>query len=305
NPRIIDLNQTVLDLRNMFKRLIGENIELIVNTSELHPRIFIDPNQLDQILTNLVVNARDALQGFGNIIIETDFTETFEMMTFPGQTLSAGKYAVLSISDNGIGMDEATMAQIFEPFFTTKSENRGTGLGLSTVYGIVEQNQGGISVYSEQSRGTTFRIYLPAKEESAHEVGRKKSVNLIPEGDETIMVVEDEQVLLNLTVTMLHKIGYRVLAFSSPLEAIAAAKNDRVTFDMILSDVIMPHINGSSMVEEILKIRPGVKYLFMSGYTPEIIATKGILHKDSPLVEKPFDMLHLAARIREILDKNE
>lgn len=303
-PRIINLNKTISNLQTMLKRLIGENIELIFHPGPENTNVLMDPAQLDQILANLVVNSRDAIESAGQILIEIDVIETEEMVTYPGQKISAGRYAVLTLSDNGSGMSHATQMQIFEPFYTTKPEGKGTGLGLPTVYGIVEQNHGGISVFSEENIGTTMKIYLPTCIENSQNFDPKIKSSAPLMGHETILVVEDEFQLLRLTKSMLEKLGYHVISFNSPLEAFAAVKDQQIAFDLILSDVVMPNMNGPKMIDQILAIRPESRYIFMTGYAPEIIS-KHIVKDSVIIIEKPFSLFDLSRKIREALDQEK
>lgn len=303
SPRQIGLNETVGNLQSMLKRLIGENIQLSFNPCKIEPCIVMDPSQLDQILANLVLNAKDAIKNSGKIQIETDITETEEMVTNPGQTISAGQYAVLSVSDNGSGMSQTIQLQIFEPFFTTKPEGKGTGLGLSTVYGIVEQNRGGLSVFSEEGIGTTFRIYLPLlQEKNGHDVNLIEATD-VKLGHGKVLLVEDEKALIRLVKSMLEKLGYQVHAFSSPIDALAAVKNNACEFDLVLSDVVMPDMNGPELIEKILAIKPECRVMFMSGYAADAISQHLKMARSIPLIEKPFDLSTLSKKIRAVMDK--
>jgi CheY-like chemotaxis protein len=294
----------ISNLQAMLKRLIGENIELSFKPCKEDPAIVMDPSQLDQILANLVLNAKDAINSIGKIQIETDITETEEMVTYPGQKIASGKYAVLSVSDNGAGMSQAIQLQIFEPFFTTKPEGKGTGLGLSTVYGIVEQYHGGVSVFSEEGSGTTFRLYLPLFEKTNEDCSAVSEKLSIHSGCGKILLVEDEKALIRLIKSMLEKLGYQVHAFSSPVDALSAVKSNEIEFDLVLSDVVMPMLNGPELIEKILAIRPESRVMFMSGYAADVISKHLKMVRSIPLIEKPFDISTLSRKVKEVMNEN-
>jgi CheY-like chemotaxis protein len=264
----------------------------------------IDPGQIDQILANLCVNARDAIAGVGRITIGTD-SETFDeayCVDHPG--VLPGKYILLTVSDNGCGMDEETQSHLFEPFFTTKEMGKGTGLGLATVYGVVKQNNGSISVNSEPGKGTTFRIYLPqhrTKEVSQPEMETRGPTE---RGHETILLVEDEPAILEMTTMMLERAGYAVLAAGTPGEAIRFATEHVGVIHLLMTDVVMPEMNGRDLAKNILSVYPRLKCLFMSGYTADVIAHRGTLDEGINFIEKPFSKAELAAKVREVLDRD-
>lgn len=301
-PKVVDLNETIEGMLKMLRRLIGENINLRwLPGSNLWP-VKIDPSQLDQILANLCVNARDAIADVGEVTIETHNTTCDEEYCALHPEFAPGDYVLFAVSDSGCGMDRETMARIFEPFYTTKGIDRGTGLGLATVYGAVRQSHGLISVYSELGRGTTFKIYLPRQvEEEASSRGPQPAVALAEHAHETILLVEDEPAILHMTSTILEKRGYVVLAASSPSEAIRLAESYPRRIDLLLTDVVLPEMNGPDLAERLLSARPGLKCLFMSGYTGDAITHHGILKDGVRFIQKPFSHSELATRIRAIL----
>lgn len=301
-PRILDLNQTVEGMLKMLRRLIGEDISLSwVPGEEIWP-IKIDPSQIDQIMANLCVNARDAISGVGSIIIETRKVIIVKEYTGHHQGILPGEYVLLSVSDNGCGMDRDILNRLFEPFFTTKEVGKGTGLGLSTVYGIVKQNNGSINVYSEPGVGTTFKIYLPRHEISADDMQGEDSAAHIPTGNEKILLVEDEPSILDMSRMMLERLGYRVLTATMPGDAIRLAKEHTGEIQLVITDVVMPEMNGRDLVKNLISDYPGLKHLFISGYSSSIIAHHGILDNGANFIQKPFSLQALASKVREALD---
>lgn len=300
-PKVIDLNQTVAGMLNMLLRLIGEDIDLAWLPGKGLWPIKIDPSQIDQILANLCVNARDAISGVGKITVETGNCTFDEEYCSIHSGFVSGQYLKIGVSDNGSGMDKETVSHIFEPFFTTKGVNKGTGLGLATVYGIVKQNNGFINVYSELEQGTTIKIYLP------RHVGTKnlEQVEFTTKhdacGDETILLVEDEPTILKMTTAMLQLLGYAVLAAGTPIEAIRLAGEYAGEIHLLLTDVIMPGMNGRVLTEKLLANRPKMKCLFMSGYTANVISHHGVLDDGVHFIQKPFAKRELAAKIRQAL----
>ena len=301
SPRVLDLNGTVAGMLKMLQRLIGEDIHLEwLPGTELWP-VRIDPSQIDQILANLSVNARDAIAGVGKVAIETKnvFIDKTLCVDHPGMV--PGEYVLLAMSDDGCGMDREIQGKLFEPFFTTKGVGKGTGLGLSTVYGIVKQNDGFIAVESEPDQGTTFRIYLPrhiGKNEQAGTEGAQASV--LP-GHETVLVVEDEPALLELSKLMLEKQGYRVLFAGTPGEAIRLAGEHAGEIHLLLTDVVMPEMDGRTLARKMLSLYPNLKRLFMSGYSADVIAHRAVLDEGAFFIQKPFSVKELAAKVREAL----
>ena len=304
-PKVLDLNETVEGMLKMLRRLIGEDINLAwLPGTGLWP-VRIDPSQIDQILANLCVNARDAILEPGNIVVETGNC-TFDAEYCAGHAgFVTGEYARLTVSDNGCGMDKHTLAHIFEPFFTTKGVGQGTGLGLATVYGAVKQNNGFINAYSEPSRGTTFSIYLPRHLDDAWQAPAEETVERALQGDETILLVEDEPTLLRLTTTMLQHLGYTVLATDRPGEAIRLAGEYGGQIHLLLTDVIMPQMNGRDLAERLGKNRPDMKCLFMSGYTANVISHHGVLDAGVNFIQKPFSKHDLALKIRMAFGRSQ
>ena len=299
-PKVLDLNTMVEGMLKMLKRLIGEDIDLSWAPGANLWAVKIDPGQIDQLMMNLCVNARDAIDGVGKITIETGAT-SFDAEHNAGQwDIQPGDYVTLIVSDNGCGMDAETKAKIFEPFFTTKDVNRGTGLGLATVYGIVKQNDGFINVYSEPGQGTTFKIYL-RRHNGTEAVAEREAPSAAPAGGhETVLLVEDEQAILKMTATMLERQGYTVLTASTPGEAIELAqKHDSIR--LLITDVIMPGMNGQVLAEKLGRIHPEMKCLYMSGYTANVIAHHGVLDEGIHFIQKPFSRATLAAKVREAL----
>lgn len=299
-PRVLDLNDTVEGMLKMLRRLIGEDIELRwLPCGGLWP-VLMDPSQVDQILANLCVNARDAITDVGLVTIETDNVDFDEDDCAGRPGFTPGSYVRLSVSDTGCGMDQETLRRIFEPFFTTKEPGKGTGLGLATVYGIVKQNQGFVNVYSEPGNGTTFAIYLPRTSGRVDEPDARADAPVTSGHGETVLLVEDEEAILTLTSAMLTRLGYRVLTAATPGEAerIAAAN----TLDLVISDVVMPDMNGRDLIDRLRRGRPDVKHLFMSGYTSDIIAHRGIVDGHTRFLQKPFTLSTLAAAVRAALD---
>jgi len=301
-PKIVDLNGLISFSRKMLSRVIGEDIQLEFIPGMDLGSIKVDPNQIDQILINLTVNARDAMPNGGKLIIKTsNFTldeNCFELYS----EAEAGKYAILTVMDSGCGMDDKTKSRIFEPFFTTKEKGKGTGLGLSTVYGIVKQNKGFINVQSDPGIGTSFNIFIPCAEGEPVSI-MKPTVNALPKCEETVLVVEDEKALLNLMEKLLTKQGYHVLASNSPGDAIELCKKNQEKIHLVLTDVVMPLMNGMELYEKIKCIKHDIKVLYMSGYMGDIITNHGVLEEGASFIQKPFTMESLAKKVREILDK--
>ncbi len=301
-PEILDLNETVEGMLKLLRRLIGEDIDLAWMPGARIGPVKMDPAQIDQILANLCINARDAIAGVGKIVIETQGVVYDDAFCAEHRGFSPGDYVMLAVSDNGSGMDKTTREKIFEPFFTTKGLGKGTGLGLATVYGIVKQNEGFINVYSEPERGSTFKIYLPRHAASSVQESQASHAPPNLDGDETILVVEDEILNLQLMELMLGSYGYQVLAASTPGEALRTARGHAGKIHLLLTDLIMPEMNGRDLSRELTSLCPDVKCLYMSGYTGNIIVHQGILDEGVQFIQKPFSMLGLAVKVREILD---
>ncbi|WP_129126451.1 hybrid sensor histidine kinase/response regulator [Geomonas oryzae] len=303
SPKVVDLNDQIGDTIAMLKRLIGEETELVwLPQKELWP-VLMDPSQLNQLLANLCVNARDALAGSGKVVIETANISLDRTYCQEHPDFHPGDYVSLTVTDNGCGMEKETVERIFEPFFTTKGPGMGTGLGLSTVYGIVKQNQGTIHVYSEPGQGTSFAIYLQRHSGEEMPVGVEASEEPPQGKEETILVVEDEPEILRMTTDMLKLQGYRTIAASSPEEALNAAEQHPGEIDLLLTDVIMPGMNGRALADRLLAARPGLKCLYMSGYTADAISQHGVLDPDVKYIQKPFNMKALARKVREVLSE--
>lgn len=302
-PKVINLNNTVEAMLKILVRLIGENIELVWRPYPALDNIKIDPGQVDQILTNLLVNARDAIAGeSGKISIETMNVVFDEMYCAEYLDVFPGEYVMLSVCDNGCGMDKETRANIFEPFFTTKDYGKGTGLGLATVYGIVRQNNGFINVYSEPGAGTSFRIYLRKYLEADIEPRSELTVINTITGSETILVVEDEKIILELGRSILERFGYNVLPASNPVEAMRIAESHAGKIHLLVTDIVMPGMNGLDLSERLVSINPDIKTVFMSGYTADIISHNGILETGVNIIQKPFTVKELALTVRKVLD---
>ena len=285
----------------MLRRLIGEDIDLAwLPGTNLWP-VKMDPSQIDQILANLCVNARDAIAGVGKVTIGTGNTAFDEVYCTNHAGFLPGEYVLLSVSDDGCGMDKETLAHIFEPFFTTKDASKGTGLGLSTVYGIVKQNNGFINVYSEPGKGTSTKIYLPRHAGQAVE-DRKEEIVEIPKGrGEKVLVVEDEQAILKMATNMLELLGYTVLAAHTPAEAIRLAEEHAGEIHLLMTDIVMPEMDGRDLSVRLQSLYPSIKNLFMSGYTSNLIAHRGVLDEGVAFIQKPFSMKDLAVKVQEVL----
>lgn len=302
NTVLLDLNQTVQGMLRMLERLIGENIEISWIPYKEPVILKIDPTQIDQILANLCVNARDAIKTTGNIMIETNIIDVDENFKNKHINAVSEKYAVLIVTDNGIGMTNEIKESLFEPFFTTKELGKGTGLGLSTVYGIVKQNKGFIDVCSEVGFGSSFKIYLPLANEQKSEEEDTVIVENIKKGTETIMLVEDEKMLLEMTTDMLRLQGYNVIPVISSEEALTLAKKYNDKIDLMITDIVMPILNGKELADETLKFKKDLKILYVSGYTANVIEEHGIFDKDINFLQKPFTMSALINKVQEILN---
>ncbi len=302
-PKVLDMNEVVESMFKMLRRLIGEDIDIAwLPESRLWP-IKIDPSQVEQILANLCINARDAIFGVGKVTIETHkITLDKSYAADHGETF-AGDYVLLTVSDDGCGMDKETLSNIFEPFFTTKGVNEGTGLGLATVYGIVKQNNGFINVYSEPGKGTTFRIYLPRHGGDVEKTVPETASPIPVSQGEIILLVEDENSIRIMGQMMLEKLGYEVFSAETPQEAISLASKHRGEIHLLITDVVMPGMNGRDMAEHLKRLYPALKTLFMSGYTANIIAHRGILEEEVHFIQKPFSMIELGQKVRDVLEK--
>ena len=301
-PRALDLNHTVSRMLKMLRRLLGEDLDLVWRPQAGLWPVSMDPAQVDQLLTNLCVNARDAIAGVGKVTIET-VNRTVDADYCAGHAgVTPGDYVLLAVSDDGCGIDEETRSHVFEPFFTTKGLGQGTGLGLAMVYGVVKQNSGFVNVYSEPGQGTTFSLYFPRH---AGQAGQARVVDATPPapgGQETILLVEDEPSILKATQRMLERRGYTVVATNSASEAIRIAREHSGELHLLLTDVIMPEMNGRDLARNVLAIHPGVRPLYMSGYPAGVVAHRNVLDDGVSFLQKPFSIDVLAAKVREVLD---
>ncbi len=303
-PKIINLNHTIEGMLKMLNRLIGEDIDLLWRPKEHLWSVKIDTSQIDQILANLCVNARDAIKDIGKVTIETDNICFDEEYCRRHQGFIPGEFVLIAFSDNGCGMDKETSNKLFEPFFTTKSRGKGTGLGLAIIYGIIKQNNGFVNVYSELGQGTTFKLYLPRHNQSEKQesvVVKEKS----RKGVETILVVEDETSILEVTQTMLERLGYTVLTASTPKAAIETGNACNQKIDLLITDVVMPSMNGRELAKKMHHLFPEMKVLYMSGYTANVIAHRGILDEGLYFINKPFSKNDISLKVRQILDAND
>ncbi|OAI54089.1 hypothetical protein AYO44_15475 [Planctomycetaceae bacterium SCGC AG-212-F19] len=304
-PQVINLNTVVAGLERLLRRLIGEDIVLATTLAQALRRVKIDPGQIEQVLMNLAVNARDAMPQGGTLTISTANIELDEAYAWNHVDVQPGAYVRLSVADTGTGMTEEVRARVFEPFFTTKDLGKGTGLGLSTVYGIVKQSEGHIDVESAPGTGTTFHVYLPQVIEPArptmHAVPRTQALR----GTETILLVEDDDVVRALMQTVLERHGYTVMEASHGVEALAIVESYEGPLHLLLTDVVMPHMNGRQLYAQVARLRPGLKVLYMSGYTGGAIAHLGELEAEAAFLQKPFPAETLARKVREVLEVRE
>ena len=304
-PKILDLNDTISGMLKMLRRLIGEDIDLFWAPELDLWKVRIDPSQVDQILANLVVNARDAISGVGAITMRTENVVIDDSDVAETPEFIPGEYVLLTTSDTGEGMSQEVCGKVFEPFFTTKEVGKGTGLGLSTVCGIVKQNEGFIYVDSEPGKGTTFKIYLPRLESETTQVSSEVTAGTPPTGTETILLVEDDEPILNLSKIILEKLGYTVLAARAPGQAIDLVTGHPGDIHLLITDVVMPEMSGRELAEQLRAIRPNLKCLYMSGYTADLIAHRGILDEGVNFIQKPFGNDDFAERVRQVLDQLE
>jgi two-component system, cell cycle sensor histidine kinase and response regulator CckA len=301
-PVILDLNEAIEDAQVILRRLIPENIDLVMSAQSELGLIYADPGQIQQVLMNLVVNARDAMPEGGKLTIETANVDFNEEYIQSHSMAKAGSYVMMAISDNGIGMNEETQAHLFEPFFTTKEKGKGTGLGLSTVYGIVKQSNGFIWVYSEPGHGATFKVYFPCVEGKASTVKKEVESDEMVHGIETVIVAEDEPAVRRLAARVLRERGYTILEASNGQEALEIARAYAGEILLVITDIIMPGMNGKDLVTQLQKMRPRIKALYISGYTNNAIVHHGILNSEIAFLQKPFTVRSLARKVREVLD---
>ena len=299
--RTINLNMLLGDLDKMLRRLLGEDVSL---TTLLDPdlgSVRADAGQIEQVIVNLAVNARDAMPDGGKLTIETRCVELDDQYARDHLSVQPGRYVMVAVSDTGTGMDDETKSRIFEPFFTTKEQGEGTGLGMATVYGIVKQSRGNIWVYSEPGRGTSFKVYLPEVAGSAAGSGRETPQRPPERGSETILLTEDEEGVRTLTRKMLAHSGYTVLEAASPREALEIASRHEQPIDLLVTDVVMPEMGGSDLAARLVSLRPETRVLYMSGYTDDVILRHGVLERGCIFLQKPFTAHALSRKVREAL----
>ncbi len=302
-PRVLDLNEVIEGTLKMLRRLIGEDITLYWHPGPELRSVFMDASQVDQVLANLLVNARDAIDGTGHVTIETRNVSVDEEYCTVHSGFTPGDFVMLAVSDDGSGMDRHTRENLFEPFFSTKKQGKGTGLGLATVYGIVKQNNGFIHVYSEPGGGATFKIYLPCHDGPARENGLHQETPVPPARGETLLIVEDEKSILKLAGKILEALGYQVIAVLDPLEALERIAHHDGDIHLLLTDVVMPRMNGRDLAKQVQEKFPDIRVLYMSGYTANVIAHHGILDTSINFIQKPFTNRDLAVKVRAVLDQ--
>jgi two-component system cell cycle sensor histidine kinase/response regulator CckA len=302
SPRVINLNDIILNLDSLLRRLIGEDIEVLTRPSNDLGSVKADPGQIEQVVMNLALNARDAMPSGGKLTLETANAQLDESYSQRHQPAEPGRYVMLAVTDTGHGMTPETQARIFEPFYTTKEVGKGTGLGLSMVYGIVKQSGGYIWVYSEPDRGTTFKIYLPRVDQPAEGVGAQGRPKGVQRGTETILLVEDDPQLRQLSSSVLAHCGYKVLVAGSPEEGLEICRANHRDIRLLVTDVVMPQMNGRQLAEQIHRVSPNVKVLYISGYTSNAIVHYGVLDPGLSFLPKPFTLSALVAKVREVLD---
>ncbi len=300
-PKVVELNQLVNSLGTMLRRLIGEDIDLKLELAADLGRVNADPSQLEQVIMNLVVNARDAMPNGGSLTIETRNKYLDENYAGRHLNVKSGAHVLLAVSDTGHGMDRATRERLFEPFFTTKGPGKGTGLGLSTVFGIIKQSGGSVEVYSEPNRGTSVKVYLPRIDQPAAIDSEELKKNAGP-GTETILLVEDDEMVRNLVRETLEREGYKLFDAADPLDARRIAEDFQEPIQLLITDVVMPKVNGRELAEQIVRRRPETKVLYMSGYTDNAIVNNGLLDRGFAFIQKPFTPAALTHKVREVLE---
>jgi two-component system, cell cycle sensor histidine kinase and response regulator CckA len=301
-PRVLNLNTTVSEMNRMMRPLIGEDIELVIELDPDLGRVRADSGQIEQIIANLAVNAKDAMPSGGKLCVRTSNMVLDEAIARNFESVQAGPYVLLTVSDTGHGMDPETVRRIFEPFFTTKEVGKGTGLGLSTVYGIVKQSGGYVSVDSEVGRGTTFRIHLPQVEEEVGEIETRPRLRALLPGKETVLLVEDDTQVRSIAATALEMSGYDVLTAANGAEALRLCQRFNSKIDLLLTDMVMPRMGGQELSSRLLKLRPGTRVLYMSGYSENAIVHHGAIEEGTDFIEKPFSLEALTRKTREVLD---
>jgi CheY-like chemotaxis protein len=301
-PMVLQLNAIVADVDKMLRRLIGEDIDPLTVLEPSLGQIKADPGQIEQVLLNLAVNARDAMPQGGKLTIETQNVYLDNQYARWHTAIQPGHYVMLAVSDTGCGIDAETQAHIFEPFFTTKEQGKGTGLGLSTVYGIVKQSGGHLWVYSEVGKGTTFKIYLPRVDGGTERDGPHTTPAELPQGRETVLLTEDEEQVRQMIRVILEMNGYCILEAASGEEALALYKQHEGQIDLVMTDVVMPQMSGRELAQSLESLHPGIKVLYMSGYTDDAIVRHGLLDQEIAFLQKPFTPDALMRKVREVLD---
>jgi nitrogen-specific signal transduction histidine kinase len=298
--KVVDVNAIVHDMERLLRPLIGENVEFVTNLAPDAAHTRADAGQLEQVLMNLVVNAKDAMPGGGKITVQTQNIVVDETHRGAQTFIRPGRYVMLSVSDNGMGMDKETQSRIFEPFFTTKEKGKGTGLGLSTVYGIVKQSGGYVMVQSEERRGTTFQIYLP-RVDGVAEKHAAPVAHAALGGTETVLLVEDEESVRQLVRETLDAKGYTVLEAENGEAGVAAAAQHDGPIALVITDVVMPGMGGRELVKNLVQTRPETKVLYLSGYTEDAILSEGTIENGAAFLQKPFTLQNLSRKVREVL----
>ena len=301
--KVIDLNSLVQDMDKMLHRVIGEDIELVSVLAEDLGRVKVDPGQMEQIIVNFALNARDAMPRGGKLTIETANVDLDKKYANGHVGVKSGRYVRISVSDTGVGMPPEVKARVFEPFYTTKEKGKGTGLGLSTVYGIVKQSGGNIWVYSEVRRGATFKVYLPRVDEPLEEEKERLRERELPRGAEMVLVAEDQEDVRDLVVQILKGQGYEVLVAADGVEALTICQKYAGMIHLLITDVVMPRMGGRELADQLFHLYPGIKVLYMSGYTDDAIVRHGVLEAELNFIQKPFSLEALARKVREVLDK--
>ncbi|MGC2474480.1 MAG: ATP-binding protein, partial [Candidatus Sulfotelmatobacter sp.] len=302
SPRVINLNDVVQNIDSLLRRLIGEDIEVLTVPANDLGSVKADPGQIDQVIMNLALNSRDAMPNGGKLMLETSNAILDDSYVRQHQPVEPGRYVMLAVSDTGIGMSPETLTRIFEPFYTTKEVGKGTGLGLSMVYGIVKQSGGYVWVYSEPNQGTTFKIYLPRVDQPVEDMAPDKQPVNVMRGTETILLVEDDPQLRQLSSSVLSHCGYNILTASTPEEGLAICEVNHNDIRLLVTDVVMPRINGRQLAQRVARMRPKIRVLYISGYTDNAIVHYGVLDPGLWFLPKPFTISSLVAKVREVLD---
>jgi CheY-like chemotaxis protein len=302
-PRILDLKSLLTNVDEMLRRMIGEDIELVTHLPSGLGRVNADPGQIEQVIMNLALNARDTMPQGGQLTLEAADVELDSSYASSHESVLPGHYVMIAVSDTGIGMDAETQARIFQPFFTTKEQGKGTGLGLATTYGIVKQSEGHIGVYSEPGKGTTFKVYLPRIDQAVEVIAPTQvPVDEPPRGCETILLVEDEEAVRSLARGLLESSGYEVLEANGAHEALQVGKRHKERIHLLLTDVVMPQMSGRELAEHLAPLHPETKVLYMSGYADNAVVHHGLLDPSAFFLQKPFTADALARKLREVLD---